>query len=497
MIILVMGVTGAGKTTIGSLLAQQLDWEFVDADSFHSPENVEKIRQGIALSDADRAPWLRAIRDAILKWIAERKNVVLACSALKREYREERVVGPEVKVVYLKGSFELISSRLRARHGHFAPEKLLGSQVEAWEEPVDAVSVAVSGGSVGVAAVMVVWGAISSAMVLISGPRSFYALRFLLGAAEAGFFPGMILYLKNWFPARARARAVALFMTAGPIAGVVGGPISGALLGLHSQHISGWQWLFLIEGLPAVLLGIVVLVFLTDYPEAADWLNDEERACLIEILKSEQEPPSRNAALAEVFSAFSNWKIWLLIIVYFGATTCAYGLSLWLPNLIHNVSKAGNFGIGLLSTIPYIATAVAMVLVGVHSDRTGERRWHLALSAFGGAIGLWCAAFATSTLPQIVFLSLALLSAFSMMGPFWATSTSLLSGTAAAAGIALINSFGNLGGFFGPYVIGVVRNATGDFRGGLVIAGAMLAVSGGVAIAVSEISPAEKHMSKA
>src|SRR5437870_359663 len=239
------------------------------------------------------------------------------------------------------------------------------------------------------------------------------------------------------------------------------------------------------------------MVFITDYPEAADWLNDEERACLIEILKSEQEPPSRNAALAEVFSAFSNWKIWLLIIVYFGATTCAYGLSLWLPNLIHNVSKAGNFGIGLLSTIPYIATAVAMVLVGVHSDRTGERRWHLALSAFGGAIGVWCAAFATSTLPQIVFLSLALLSAFSMMGPFWATSTSLLSGTAAAAGIALINSFGNLGGFFGPYVIGVVRNATGDFRGGLVIAGAMLAVSGGLAIAVSEISPAEKHMSKA
>ncbi len=147
MIILVMGVTGAGKTTISSLLAQQLGWEFVDADSFHSPENVEKIRQGIALSDADRVPWLRAIRDAILKWIAERKNVVLACSALKREYREELVVGPEVKVVYLKGSFELISSRLRARHGHFATEKLLASQFEALEEPEDAVSVDVSGGS--------------------------------------------------------------------------------------------------------------------------------------------------------------------------------------------------------------------------------------------------------------------------------------------------------------------------------------------------------------
>src|SRR5205809_4923658 len=273
-----------------------------------------------------------------------------------------------------------------------------------------------------IAALMVVWGAISSAMVFISGPRSFYALRFLLGAAEAGFFPGMILYLKNWFPARARARAVALFMTAGPIAGVVGGPISGALLGLHSQHISGWQWLFLIEGLPAVLLGIIVFVFLTDYPEAAAWLNDEERACLIEVLSREQESHPRPAT-REVFSAFTNRKIWLLIIVYFGATTCTYGLSLWLPNLIHNVSKVGNFGIGLLSTIPYLATAVAMVLVGVHSDRTGERRWHLALSAFSGAIGLWCAAFATSTVPQTAFLSLALLSAFSMMGLFVDTPT--------------------------------------------------------------------------
>src|SRR5438105_3211431 len=502
MIVLLMGVTGAGKTTIGSLLARQLGWEFVDADSFHSPENVEKIRQGIALSDADRAPWLRAIRDAILKWIAERKNVVLACSALKREYREELVVGPEVKVVYLdRINVGFAALQMQKQFGFSDAVYGLGAGVFFagyffFQVPSN-LALARVGPRRWIAALMVVWGAISSAMIFIRGPRSFYALRFLLGAAEAGFFPGMILYLKNWFPARARAKAVALFMTAGPIAGVVGGPISGALLGLHSQHISGWQWLFLIEGLPAVLLGIVVFMFLTDYPEAAAWLNDKERACLIEVLNREQESDPRNAALAEVFSAFSNWKIWLLIIVYFGATTCAYGLSLWLPNLIHNVSKAGNFGIGLLSTIPYIATAVAMVLVGMHSDRTGERRWHLALSAFSGAIGLWCAAFATSTVPQTAFLSLALLSAFSMMGPFWKTPTALLSGTAAAAGIALINSFGNLGGFFGPYVIGVVRNATGDFRGGLIIAGAMLAVSGGVAIAVSEISTAKKHMSKA
>jgi len=347
-----------------------------------------------------------------------------------------------------------------------------------------------------IAALMVVWGMVSSAMVFINGPRSFYALRFLLGAAEAGFFPGMILYLRNWFPARARAEAVALFMTAGPIAGVVGSPISGALLGLHSQHVSGWQWLFLIEGTPAVLLGVVVFAFLTDHPESANWLNGGERGRLIAALKRDRDSHPE-AGQREIFSAFTNWKIWVLIIVYFGATTCSYGLSLWLPNLIRNVSKADNFGIGLLSAIPYVATAVAMVLVGMHSDRTGERRWHLALPAVGGAVGLWGVGFATSMAAQIAFLSLALLSAFSMMGPFWAVANALLGGTAAAAGIALINSFGNLGGFLGPYIIGLLRNATGEFKGGLLAVGAMMALSGGLAIVVGGVKPARKRLREA
>jgi len=182
------------------------------------------------------------------------------------------------------------------------------------------------------------------------------------------------------------------------------------------------------------LLGIVVFAFLTDYPEFAVWLSEAERSCLIAALKRDQESHP-DAGPGEILSAFSNWKIWILITVYFGATTCAYGLSLWLPNLIRNVSKTSNFGIGVLSAIPYVATAVAMVLVGKHSDRTGERRWHLALSAFAGAAGLWGAGFATSTGSQIAFLSLALLSAFSTMGPFWATANALLSGTAAAAGL--------------------------------------------------------------
>jgi MFS transporter, ACS family, tartrate transporter len=334
-----------------------------------------------------------------------------------------------------------------------------------------------------IAVIMMVWGVISASMVFVNAPRSFYGLRFLLGAAEAGFFPGMILYLKNWFPAAARAQAVALFMTAGPLAGVVGGPISGVLLGIHSSHLAGWQWLFLIEGLPAVLMGSTVLVFVSDCPEDAPWLNEEERIWLAETLQREKQlAPDANKR--EVLAAFRNLNIWLLTLVYFGVTTCTYGLSLWLPNLIRSVSGTSNFVVGLLSTIPYIATAIAMVLAAQHSDRTRERRWHLAGSAFVGTLGLWSAAYASSTWSEIATLSLALLAAYSTMGPFWATAAGLMSETSAAAGIALINSFGNLGGFFGPSMLGFVRNATGGFRGGLLFTGVMLILSGAVALAV-------------
>jgi MFS transporter, ACS family, tartrate transporter len=341
-----------------------------------------------------------------------------------------------------------------------------------------------------IAVIMILWGVISASMIFVSTARSFYGLRFLLGAAEAGFFPGMILYLKNWFPALARGQAVALFMTAGPLAGVIGGPISGALLGVHTARLAGWQWLFLIEGLPAVVLGGLVLAFVSDRPQDASWLNEEERNWLAQTLQQEKQlAPDANKK--DVLAAFSNSKIWLLTLVYFGVTTCTYGLSLWLPNLIRSVSGTSNFVIGLLSTIPYIATAIAMVLAGQHSDRTRERRWHLAGSAFVGTIGLWSAAYATSTAPEIAALSLALLAAYSTMGPFWATAAGLLGETSAAAGIALINSFGNLGGFLGPSMLGFVRTMTGGFRGGLLFTGAMLILSGGVALAAlrSEAHP--------
>ncbi len=334
-----------------------------------------------------------------------------------------------------------------------------------------------------IATIMVLWGTVSVSMIFVTTPQSFYLLRFLLGVAEAGFFPGIILYLRRWFPSAARARAVALFVMASPLAGVLGGPISGALLGVHGAHLAGWQWLFVIEGLPAILLGGVVLAFLADRPEVAPWLTTDERSWLTGELAREQNAHPE-ASRRQVFAAFTQGKVWLLVLVYLGDTTCTYGVGLWLPSLIRNVSGLSNMLIGLLAAIPYLVTAMAMVLVGIHSDRTRERRWHLAGCAFVGAFSLACAAYATSTAATIVFLSLTLLSTYSLLGPFWATSTELLSETSAIAGIALINSFGNLGGFLGPYTIGLIRDWTGGFRGGLLAVAALLGFSGVMALLV-------------
>ena len=328
-----------------------------------------------------------------------------------------------------------------------------------------------------IAVIMVVWGVISCSMALITTAREFYCLRLLLGVAEAGFFPGMILYLRNWFPSGARARAVAWFMTANPLAGVIGGPISGALLGLHWLGIAGWQWLFVLEGLPAVVLALVVLVTLKDSPEQAGWLRSEEKLWLVATLEQEHEQQAKMTG-TDAWAAFLSWRIWLLTVVFFGLTTSGYGIVLWLPNFIHSLSAASNLGIGVISVIPYLATAIAMVLVGMHSDKTGERRWHLAVSALIAAFALTLAAYTHSIVPALAAVSLGMMATFSMLGPFWAAATSLMSGTAAAAGIALINSVGNLGGFFGPYIIGVKRSSGGGFRGGMLVIAAFLALAG-------------------
>ena len=334
-----------------------------------------------------------------------------------------------------------------------------------------------------IALLMVLWGLVSSSMIFVSTPRSFYVLRFLLGAAEAGFFPGVVLYLKDWFPATARARTVAWFMTAGPISGMIGGPISGALLGLHVHGgFAGWQWLFLLEGLPAIILGGVVLWVLPDTPREVRWISTEQCTWLTETLDAERRILA--GTRTNVMAAFSIGAVWLLAFVYFALNACSYGISLWLPTVVRSLSGMSNFSIGVLSAVPYILAAISMVLVGFHSDRTGERRWHVALSAFVGAVVLVAGAQLGTLVPVIVGLSLAMMAVSSMCGPFWAMPSRMLSGAAAAAGIALINSVGNLGGFAGSYILGHFRNSNGGFKSGLFMLGFGLALSGGVALLV-------------
>lgn len=339
-----------------------------------------------------------------------------------------------------------------------------------------------------IATLMVIWGVVSALMALAQGKWSFYALRFLLGSAEAGFFPGVILYLKTWFPATARARTVARFMTAGPLSGVVGGPLSGALLSLRSPNgLAGWQWMFLLEGIPAVLLGASAWHYLVDRPEDARWLSPVEKSWLRETLEAESKmavDASSPVAATSKFAALGMGRIWMLAMVYFGLNTVSYGMSLWLPKLIQSLAGLSNFGIGVVSSVPYIAAAIAMVLVGLHSDRTHERRWHTAMPAFVGAAAMGTAAFVHSVTPAVFLISFAVLGVFSMMGPFWSMPTSLLSTASAAVGIAFINSVGNLGGFFGPYIIGRLRDASGGFRNGLLVVAAALMISGMVALAI-------------
>ncbi len=254
--------------------------------------------------------------------------------------------------------------------------------------------------------------------------------------------------------------------------------MSGTLLGIHKPGgLAGWQWLFLLEGLPAILLGTVGVFFLSDRPETATWLTDEQRSWLVTALAREQ-PQLGESRRAQLLPAFASGSVWLLAIASFGFNTGGYGVILWLPTLIHSLSDVSNFAIGMLSAIPYILAAVIMVLVGIHSDRTGERRWHAASFAFLSMLALPAAAYSRSVGPMIAALSVAVVSGYCLTVPFWALSTSLLSSTGAAAGIALINAVGNLGGFCGPYLLGSVRASTGNFKGGLLILSAVMALSG-------------------
>ncbi len=335
------------------------------------------------------------------------------------------------------------------------------------------------------ARIMVTWGLVSAALAFSNSAASFYFLRFWLGVAEAGFFPGIILYLTYWYPRELRARMVALFMTAIALAGVIGGPVSGWLLrvtdGWHG--LASWQWLFVLEGLPAVLLGLALPWLLTDRPEQATWLTNQEKSSLARLLAvEERNKTAEGHAAHRVRDALGSPRVWLCAGMYFGLIVGLYGTSFWLPQIIKDTLTQDEALVGLYSAIPWAVAAVGMLLVGVHSDRTGERCWHVTLSALTAAL-----AFAASGIPNLppwlllAFLAVAITGVMSAIACFWALPTAMLSGRAAAAGIAWINSVGNLAGYASPEWIGWLKTRY-DMTAALLGVSFMLALAAGLVI---------------
>ena len=334
-----------------------------------------------------------------------------------------------------------------------------------------------------IARIMITWGLVSSAMMFVRNAQGFYILRLLLGVAEAGFFPGIIFYLTRWFPARERARTIAAFMTATVMAGAIGGPISGALLSLNDfGGLAGWQWLFLLEGVPAIVLGVVVLKVLAERPEEATWLTEQERATLAACLREDASAQRHETTR----TALRNGRTWLLAAVYFTIPVVLYGIGFFLPQMLKAASRSTDFIVGLLSAVPYAAGAIAMVVVGRHSDRAGERRWHVLVPALVSAGGLALSTASTGVTWSVVTLSIAMAGLVSMFGPFWALATSTMGGEGAAASIALINSVANTGGFIGPFVLGAINDATHSFAGGLIAIAIMLAVGASLVLFVRD-----------
>jgi len=334
------------------------------------------------------------------------------------------------------------------------------------------------GARIWIARIAIVWGIVSVAAMFVTGPRSFAAMRFLLGAAEAGFFPGIVLYFTYWFPARERARAVAQFSTASMAAGIVGAPLSGALLSLGGvAGLAGWQWLFLVEGVPAIVLGIVALGYLTDGPERASWLQADERAWLAAELARDRAVSPRAHAVG-VRAGLLDPQVWQLAAVLFLIVTSGYGFSFFLPQIVKRLSGASYLEVGLWTAVPFLVAAIGMVTIAAHSDRTGERRWHVAACAALASVGLASSTLTDAPLVALAMLAVAAVGLYSATPPFWSLPTAFLRGDGAAAGIGLINSVGNLGGSLGPMIMGWQQSASGDFRAGLRLLAASAAASG-------------------
>lgn len=348
------------------------------------------------------------------------------------------------------------------------------------------------GARVWIARIMVVWGLVSMSFMFMQSTTMFYVMRFLLGAAEAGFFPGVLLYLTYWYPHRERAGTIALFALGGVLAGVVGSPISGAILGMDGiGGLAGWQWLFLIEALPAVLLGVVVWMILPNGPADAPWLAPSEKVWVQARLDADAAAVTTHQHHS-LRDAFTCGRVWLFCLLYFLMNVGGYGFELWAPTIIKTISGGSDTMVGWINAIPYLIAGVAMIFVGRHSDRTGERRWPVAIAAITSAVGFGLSAYFTNPYLALAALALAFAGIKSTIAPFWALTTAFLVGPAAAGGIALINSVGNLGGYAGPHLVGVIKDKTGSNLAALLFLGGALLCMGLLALTIRPAAARQK-----
>ena len=329
--------------------------------------------------------------------------------------------------------------------------------------------------------IMISWGVISTAMMFVRTAPTFYVLRFLLGAAEAGFFPGVVYYLSHWYPEGQRARAIAAFMTAVPVSSVIGAPLSGALLTLNGLFgLAGWQWLFLVEGIPAILLGVIVLVYLTDRPEAADWLSSTEKDWLVSTLAAERT--LRDGALpVGILATLTNPTIWHLGIIFLFSAIGFYGYSFWAPLVVKSLTESSDLGVGVTLGAISAVTIISMMLNSAHSDHTDERSLHVAIPLLISAAGFFGCAILRQPILALLFLALVPIGHCAAYGPFWSMPSRFLTGAPAAAGIALVVTIANVGGFVGPTIIGTMKDRFGTHApafmllGGCAIVAALLA----------------------
>jgi ACS family tartrate transporter-like MFS transporter len=331
-----------------------------------------------------------------------------------------------------------------------------------------------------IARIMITWGVVAAANAFVVGPASFRVVRLLLGAAEAGFFPGVTFFLAAWFPAQYRARVLAWFLVAIPVSSVLGGPLSAILLQLDGlAGLSGWQWMFIVEGLPASIVGCFILMMLSDRPEQAEWLSAAERAAMVAMLAEERRDRARHS----FFSAIRDARVLILTGIQFGYTLGSYGIGIWLPQILktHGLS---NLAVGFVSAVPYLFASVAMLVWAAYVDRAGQKVLHLTLGFSLATIGFVVSVGWTDLVPALIGLTVALVGVTSARAIFWTVPTSFLTGRGAAGGLAFISTIGSLGGFFGPFLIGWIKNSTGSFILGLAAMAAVLAFTTALSVAL-------------